>query len=37
MGANYLSNPTDKRLGVDDMYSESIQMVSSAQTSFHGF
>lgn len=37
MGANYLSNSTDERLDVEDMSSESIQMVSPAQTPFHGF
>ena len=37
MGANYLSNSTDERLDVEDMSSESIQMVSLAQTLFHGF
>lgn len=37
MDAKYLSNSTDERVSVDDVSSESIQMVSSTQTSFHGF
>ena len=37
MDAKYLSNSTDVRVSVDDVSSESIQMVSSTQTSFRGF
>lgn len=37
MDAKYLSNSTDVRVSVDDVSSESVQMVSSTQTSFRGF
>ena len=37
MDAKYLSNSTDVMVSVDDVSSESVQMVSSTQTSFRGF